>query len=310
MRRILAEGHARTRLARSREIRPVARQSTRARDRSFRADDRPDPADGDTRDVLRPRLPAAHPADRRRRARRPRDRRWTPPTATTSRPTSPARPSRRAPASSIFPDVRGLHAYYQDLALRFAENGIDADRHRLLRPDGAASATAGPGFPSRSTCRGCRSTACAPTANAAIDHIRAETGVERLFTSASAWADASRSSARRSARASPASSASTAGRSARTAPTPRRRPTLRRASSARCSPCSGVRTRGSRRSAVTTFEAALGGAGVPHEVTTYPKAPHGFFDKKADEFSVTSAKAWDQVARLHPRRGGGLRWAS
>ena len=26
----------------------------------------------------------------------------------------------------IFPDVRGLHAYYEDLALRFAENGIDA----------------------------------------------------------------------------------------------------------------------------------------------------------------------------------------
>ena len=53
--------------------------------------------------------------------------------------------------------------------------------------------------------------------------------------------------------------------------------------------------RGDPRERVTTFEAALDVARVPHEVTTYPKAPHGFFDKKADEFAVTSAKAWDQV---------------
>ncbi len=46
---------------------------------------------------------------------------------------------------------------------------------------------------------------------------------------------------------------------------------------------------------VETFETALDVAAVPHKVVVYPKAPHGFFDRKSDEFSTTSAKAWDEV---------------
>ncbi len=34
----------------------------------------------------------------------------------------------------ICPDVRGLVPYYEELALRFAEAGVDADRLRLLQP--------------------------------------------------------------------------------------------------------------------------------------------------------------------------------
>ena len=44
-----------------------------------------------------------------------------------------------------------------------------------------------------------------------------------------------------------------------------------------------------------TFETALRAAGVPHKLVTYDNAPHSFFDRKADEFAVTSAKAWDEV---------------
>ena len=36
----------------------------------------------------------------------------------------------------VLPDVRGLHHYYEELALRFAENGHRCDRDRLLRADG------------------------------------------------------------------------------------------------------------------------------------------------------------------------------
>ena len=47
---------------------------------------------------------------------------------------------------------------------------------------------------------------------------------------------------------------------------------------------------------IDTFETALDRrAAVPHRVITYPNAPHSFFDRKADEFSTTSAKAWDEV---------------
>ena len=36
----------------------------------------------------------------------------------------------------VLPDVRGLHPYYKELALRFAEVGVDAIAHRLLRAHG------------------------------------------------------------------------------------------------------------------------------------------------------------------------------
>jgi carboxymethylenebutenolidase len=36
-------------------------------------------------------------------------------------------------------------------------------------------------------------------------------------------------------------------------------------------------------------------AGVPHEIVVYPDAPHGFFDRKAAEFAMASADAWTRV---------------
>ena len=47
--------------------------------------------------------------------------------------------------------------------------------------------------------------------------------------------------------------------------------------------------------AVETFEDALAATGVPHEVVTYPGAPHSFFDRKADDFADTSTDAWERV---------------
>ena len=45
-------------------------------------------------------------------------------------------------------------------------------------------------------------------------------------------------------------------------------------------------------SAVTEFDAACRKAGVKHELTTYPSAPHSFFDRKYTEFAEASADAW------------------
>jgi carboxymethylenebutenolidase len=49
---------------------------------------------------------------------------------------------------------------------------------------------------------------------------------------------------------------------------------------------------------VSAFEGALTAAGVDHRVITYPGAPHSFFDRKADEFAAASASAWDEVLRF------------
>ena len=43
------------------------------------------------------------------------------------------------------------------------------------------------------------------------------------------------------------------------------------------------------------FEEALSAAGVPHELVTYPGAPHSFFDRKQEDFQDASDDAWSRV---------------
>jgi carboxymethylenebutenolidase len=47
--------------------------------------------------------------------------------------------------------------------------------------------------------------------------------------------------------------------------------------------------------AVAAFDAALVAAGVEHRFVTYPRAPHSFFDRKAADFAAESAAAWDEI---------------
>ena len=49
------------------------------------------------------------------------------------------------------------------------------------------------------------------------------------------------------------------------------------------------------RDAIDAFDKALVTAGVEHRVIAYPRAPHSFFDRKADEFADASRAAWDEV---------------
>ena len=46
---------------------------------------------------------------------------------------------------------------------------------------------------------------------------------------------------------------------------------------------------------VQQFDAALQAAGVAHEIISYPGAPHSFFDRKYEEFAKESADAWQRV---------------
>jgi carboxymethylenebutenolidase len=60
---------------------------------------------------------------------------------------------------------------------------------------------------------------------------------------------------------------------------------------------------------VRRFEDSLSTAGVRHRIVTYPGAPHSFFDRKQAEFSDASALAWGEVldfirARTPPPAGG------
>lgn len=46
---------------------------------------------------------------------------------------------------------------------------------------------------------------------------------------------------------------------------------------------------------VRTFEAALAAANVTHTIVTYPGAPHSFFHRKAEAFADASADAWARI---------------
>jgi carboxymethylenebutenolidase len=46
---------------------------------------------------------------------------------------------------------------------------------------------------------------------------------------------------------------------------------------------------------VEEFEGALKKAGVPHEIVTYPGAPHSFFDRTYDEHKDACDDAWRRV---------------
>jgi carboxymethylenebutenolidase len=56
--------------------------------------------------------------------------------------------------------------------------------------------------------------------------------------------------------------------------------------------------------ALQEFDRTLTSAGVEHEFTAYPGAPHSFFDRKADEFAEASADAWRRVLEFVRTRSG------
>ena len=49
------------------------------------------------------------------------------------------------------------------------------------------------------------------------------------------------------------------------------------------------------QSTLDEFESKLNAAGVPNEIVVYPGAPHSFFDRKAVDFAQESADAWMRV---------------
>ena len=49
---------------------------------------------------------------------------------------------------------------------------------------------------------------------------------------------------------------------------------------------------------IATFDTALERAGVEHRLISYPGAPHSFFDRKAADYADESAAAWDETMRF------------
>jgi len=194
----------------------------------------------------------------------------------------------------VLPDVRGLHAYYRDLALRFAEHGVEAIAIDYFGRT-AGLGDRGPGFDyqphvPQTTYDGLRA-----DITAAAAHLRATTEATRLFTVGFCMGG-------RLAFLTDGFGLGLAGvigfygwptgtaRNGTPAPSD-----VADTFEAPVLGLFGGADEGISGEVRGTFETALRAAGVPHKLVTYDKAPHSFFDRKADEFTVTSAKAWDEV---------------
>jgi carboxymethylenebutenolidase len=195
----------------------------------------------------------------------------------------------------ILPDVRGLHAYYEELALRFAERGIDAIAFDWF------GRTAGlgrreEGFDYMPHVNGTTWAGLSADIAAATAHLRsvdrAPTDVFTVgfcfggrlsFLAATLGLDFAGVIGFYGSPVGP-------GRAGAPEPVA--------VASQIASPVLGL-FGGADPSippeAIAAFEATLRQVGVDHRLVIYPDAPHSFFDRKAAEYAEASEQAWAEI---------------
>jgi carboxymethylenebutenolidase len=194
----------------------------------------------------------------------------------------------------ILPDVRGLHGYYEELALRFAEAGIDA-----IAIDYFAR-TAGLGrrsddFEYMTHVGKLNYDENVADIAAAADELRRDGRVRSVFTIGFCMGG-------RLAFLTPTMRIGVAGAIGYYGwPTGAHRsgsPAPAEVASEMNGAILGIfggADQGINAAAVEGFRKALVGANVDHEIVTYEGAPHSFFDRKAAEFAEASADSWQKV---------------
>lgn len=195
----------------------------------------------------------------------------------------------------VIPDVRGLHPYYEELVLRFAEAGVDAVAADLYART-AESDVRGEGFEHEPHVLQLQRASIDDDVAAAATHLRADAGrVARLYSVGFCLGG----------RVSLLQAASGLGLSGVIGlypwPTGAHRSGLPapadEASRFECPVLTlyGGADAGIPESARNEFADALAAAGVEHRSKTYLDAPHSFFDRKATEFADASEDTWREM---------------
>lgn len=194
----------------------------------------------------------------------------------------------------VLPDVRGLFRFYRELAVRFAENGLDAVAIDYFGRTAGLDPRSDD-FPFMDHVAQTTLEGITFDASAAVAHLRSEDPRRPVFTvgfcfgGSNSWHLA-------------ASGLDLAGaigfygnpRGTRPAGAP---PVIDRVEDIDC-PILCLMAGddpGIPPEVVTEFEHALEAAGVKHEVMSYPDAPHSFFDRRQEDFSGESEDAWRRV---------------
>jgi carboxymethylenebutenolidase len=196
----------------------------------------------------------------------------------------------------ILPDVRGLHPFYEELALRFAENGVDAIAIDFFGRTAGVSRR-GDDFEHMPHVDQVTWAGVSEDIRAAARHLRMEDEgrVDALFTigfcfggrlaylTATLGLELAGSIGFYGIPVGP-------GRAGTPAPVD--------LAPSMTNPILGVWAGADQATSpedVRGFDDALTKAGVEHRFVTYEGAPHSFFDRKADQFGDASAKAWEET---------------
>jgi carboxymethylenebutenolidase len=196
----------------------------------------------------------------------------------------------------ILPDVRGLHPFFEELALRFAENGVDALAIDYFGRTAGLTAR-GDDFEYMPHVGQVTWAGVSADIRAAADNLRMhdEGRVDALFSIGFCFGG-------RLAFLTPTLGLDLAGaigfygfpvgpgRGDIPAPID----VVDRISSPVLG-LFGAADQGIPRGAVDEFDEALTKSGVEHRIVVYDGAPHSFFDRKAAEFADASTAAWEEV---------------
>jgi carboxymethylenebutenolidase len=191
----------------------------------------------------------------------------------------------------VYPDVRGLYRFYEELALRFAERGVAAIAFDYFGRTAGASAR-GDDFDYKPHVDETTDEGVQADARAAIELLR-ETGTASVvsvgfcFGGRASWVGA-------------ASGHGLAGSIGFYGSPTRRRggpSVIERAGAIAC-PILALQAGddgGITADDNAAFDRALTQSGIEHEIVVYDGAPHSFFDRKQDEFAEASEDAWRRV---------------
>jgi carboxymethylenebutenolidase len=196
----------------------------------------------------------------------------------------------------ILPDVRGLHHFFEELTLRFAESGIDAVALDYFGRT-AAGESRGDDFEYMPHVMQTTYAGLSADVRAATRHLRsAEGGAPRsvftvgfCFGGRFAFDTATLGLGLAGVIGFYGNPVGT-GRAGVPAP-------MDLVDRMEC-PVLGLfggADQGIPPDVLESFDTALGRAGVDHRIVSYPDAPHSFFDRTYEQHAAASADAWQQV---------------
>lgn len=194
------------------------------------------------------------------------------------------------PGVVILPDVRGLHHFYEELALRFAEHGYDAIAIDYFGRSAGVSKR-DEEFPYKDHVPLTTLDGVTADTTAAVAHLRQADPERSVFTvgfcfgGSNSWHQAA-------AGHGLAGAIGFYGNPFR----PPRGP-IEAVSAFECPVLAlmGGDDPGIPNEVVEGFRQAMDNAGVENEVVVYSDAPHSFFDRQQDKFARESADAWSRV---------------